>query len=241
MGIDIKGLIRGRREARAANVEELAQRLAGGEDVPPEEIELWLEQTGCSEDLLQERIDAIERRSELLATVAKGKAAAAKIERIEADIGKAEDAVEEARRKQAAVVAKHVDELFELRQASDAAARASAALLEREALSAADWQRLDAARRAATAAAEAAEEGGRNVVALKEFLERSETELSEAQATAKKFRGDPGSAERSQRAKNAVAARGQRLKAAEDELPKLVAEAERTGAALRAIEDELRK
>lgn len=241
MAIDIRNLIRSRRDARAQSIEELAQRLANGETVPPEEIETWLEQTGTDENLLQERIDCLERRSELVAAVAKGEQAQDRIGRIQADIDKAFAVVAEAQEKFAAVRAKHAEALSQLEQQRAEGNRAAEALLEPENLSPFDRDRLATARKAATAAAIATEDHQRNIVLLKASLEDAEAGLVDAQETAKQFRNDPGAADRLQRAKNAVNARSGRLKEAEAELPKLVAEAQRQAAALAAIEDDLRK
>lgn len=241
MAIDIKGLIRGRREARAANIEELAQRLAKGETIAPEEIEAWLEQTGCNEETLQERIDCLERRAELVAKAAKGEEAQTRIEKLHAEIDKAFAVVAEAQEKFAAVRAKHAEALSLLERQRSEGQLAAEALLEPENLSPFDRDRLATARKAASDAVVAAEEHRRNIVSLRASLEDAEAGLAEAQETAKRFRNDPGAADTLQRSKNAVNARSGRLKDAEAELPKLVAEAQRQAATLAAIEDELRK
>lgn len=241
MAIDIKALIRGRREARAANIEELAQRLAKGEAVSPEEVELWLEQTGADEELLQERIDTIERRAELLAKVAKGDEAGGRIAIIHGEIDEAFAAVAEAQEKYAALRAKHADTLTILGQERAEGHRAAEALLEPENLSPFDRDRLGSARKAASESAIAAEEQRRNITELKASVQDAETALADAEAMAKQRRNDPVVADTLQRAKNAVNARGGRLKAAEAELPKLVAEAKRKAAAVETIEAELQK
>jgi hypothetical protein len=237
MAIDIVGMIRGRKQARVAGIEELAKRLAAGEAVQPEEVETILERTGCDEEQLQERVDAIERRAVLVATVARGEAARVKIDRIDAEYDRAWQAVADAQRKHAAVVAKHADELFTLRQALDAGDRASDDLISVDILSPADRDRLAHARKASNDAEQAAEE----LRELRMSLENAEREAVDAVENARLYRSNADAQDRKARAENAVKARGQRLKEAETQLPKLQAEAERAAAAVAAIEDELRR
>lgn len=240
MGLNIIELIRGRKQARAAGIEELAKRLAAGEAVPPDEIEAILGRTGCDETALQERVDALERRAELIAKVAKGEAAESVLDRIEGECDRAMQVIADAQRKHAAVVAKHADELLKARGAIEAANTAREALLKPENLSPADRERLAEARKVASAAAGAAEELRRNIPELQRSAEESEQMLADAVETLRAFRNDAGALDLKARAENAVKARGQRLKDAEAELPKLQAEAARTAAAVAAIEDELR-
>ena len=223
MAIDIVGLIRGRKQARVAGIEELAKRLAAGESVQPEEVETILDRTGCDEEQLQERVDAIERRAGLIAAVARGEAAQVKIDKIDAECERAWLAVADAQRKHAGVVAKHADDLLTLRQSLDAANRAADELLNPENLSPADRERLAESRKAASAAALAAEELRRSMRELRMSLENADAQ------------------DRKARAENAVKARTARVKDAETQLPKLVAEGERTAAALAAVEDDLRR
>jgi hypothetical protein len=241
MAIDIVGMIRGRKQARVAGIEELAKRLAAGEAVQPEEVETILERTGCDEEQLQERVDAIERRAVLVATVARGEAARVKIDRIDAEYDRAWQAVADAQRKHAAVVAKHADELFTLRQALDAGDRASDDLISVDILSPADRDRLAHARKASNDAEQAAEELRRSMRELRMSLENAEREAVDAVENARLYRSNADAQDRKARAENAVKARGQRLKEAETQLPKLQAEAERAAAAVAAIEDELRR
>lgn len=241
MAIDIVGMIRGRKQARAAGIEELAKRLASGETVPPEEVETILDRTGCDEEQLQERVDALERRAELLATIKTGDAAQATIDRIDAECDRAWQAVADAQRKHAAVVAKHADELLKARGAIEAANTASEELLKPANLSPPDRERLAQARKAANEAAQAAEEHRRNIPELQVAFEEGEQMLADAVETLRNFRNDAGALDLKARAENAVKARGQRLKDAEAELPKLQAEAARTAAAVSALEDDLRR
>jgi hypothetical protein len=241
MAIDIVGMIRGRKQARVAGIEELAQRLAAGEAVQPEEVEAILDRTGCDEEQLQQRVDALERRAGLVAAVARGEAARAKIDAIDAECEKAWQAVADAQRKHAGVVAKHADELLKLRQALDAGDRASDDLLSPENLSPADRDRLAQARKAASDAEQAAAALRRSMPELRLSLENAEREAVDAVENARLYRSNADAQDRKARAENAVKARTARIKAAEAELPKLVAEVERTAAAAAAIEDELRR
>jgi hypothetical protein len=241
MAIDIKALIRGRREARAGGIEELASRLASGEAVAPEEIEAHLERTGCDEDLLQERIDAIVRRAELLAAVSRGNGAQAKIDKLVSEIDKAWEAVADAQRKHAAVRDRHADELLTLRQAVDAANRASDTLLDPANLHPVDRDRLANARKAASDAVSAYGELRRRMPDLRLSVQEGERLLADAVDHAKLNRSNADVQAHKARSENTANARKARLAEAEAELPKLKAAAEQAEAAVAAIEDELRR
>jgi hypothetical protein len=241
MAFNVVDLIRGRRESRAQGLEDLAKRLAAGEAIAPEDIEAALERTGTDEEALQAAIDRIDRRAELLAAVARGNAAQAKLDRIQGDIDKAWQVVVEAQERHQAVRLKNAEALaqFEAQQAAGQAAAEE--LLEATNLSPADRDRLAQARKEASEAAQAAEAHRRSIPDLKRSLETAEESLTDAQETARRFRGDAGAAEQLQRWKNAVAARGARLKAAEAELPALQAAADKAAKDVETIEDELRR
>lgn len=241
MAIDIIGMIRGRREQRAAGVEELARRLASGEAIPPEEIETWLERTGVDEDTLQARIETIERRAELLAAVARGNAARSKAEKISNVIGAAWEAVGEASKKHATLREKHADELLTLRQAVDAADRASDELLDPRNLSPVDRDRLAAARKAARDAATAYGELRGSMRDLRMSLENAERVAADAVEQARLNKSNADIQAHKQRSENAVNARKGRLAEAEAELPRLQAAAQAAEAAVVAVEDELRR
>jgi hypothetical protein len=241
MGINIVSLIRGRREARALGIETVAKRLAAGETIPPEDIEKILDEAGCDETQLQQRVDAIERRTVLVATVARGEAAELKIDKIDAEADRAWQAVAEAQKKHQAVIAKHADELRALNQAVEAANRASDDLLSPENLSPADRERLAQARKTASDAAQAADELRRSMPELRASLENAEREAADAIEAARVYRSNADAQDRKARAENAVRARTARLKEAETQLPKLQDEGLRAAAAVNAIENELRR
>lgn len=241
MGIDIVGMIRGRKQARQAGIEELARRLASGEAVAPEEIEVILDRTGVDEQALQDRIDAIERRAELLAQVSKGNAAQARIEKIDAEVQAAWDVVAAAQRKHAAVIAKHADERVALRHDIDAASRAHDELLDPANLSAADAARLAETRKQAVDALRALEELRRSLPDMRRSLERAEHEHVDAVELARLNRSNADLQDNKARSENAVKARKARLAEAEVELPRLQAAADKAQAAAEAVEAELRR
>jgi hypothetical protein len=239
--IDIVGMIRGRREARAQGIEELANRLAAGEAVAPEEIEAILARTGTDEELLQAAVDRIERRAELLAQVSRGNGAQGKIDKIEGEIDTAWEAVAVAQRKHAAVRDKHAGELTDLRHAVEVANRASDELLAPANLSPADREQLAQARKAASDAALAVAELRRSMPDVRMSLEQAERALVDAVETARTNRGNRDVQDHKVRCERAVSARKERVAVAEAELPKLQAEADRTAAAVEEIEAELRR
>jgi chromosome segregation ATPase len=240
MAIDVMSMLRGRRQARAVGIEDLAQRLAKGEAIPPEEIEVILERTGCTDRDLQDRIDALERRAELLARVSAGNKAQARIDKIDADIGKAFEAVADAQRKHQAVCAKHADELFTLRQAVDAGSSAEDNLLQPENLSAADRERLAAARATWQEAEQAVSERRRSIPELVAGLEHAERELVDAVEQWKSRRNDPDFIDRKARAENAVQARQARLAQCRADLPALEQARAKAEQTVLALEEELR-
>lgn len=227
-------MMRGRRQARAAGIEELARRLAKGEAIAPEEIEAVLDRTGASEEQLQERIDALSRRAVLLAEVSAGRKAEARLDKIDGEITKAFDVVVDAQSKHRAVVAKHADERAELQRRVDRAAQAHGDLLADENLAPADRDRLAEARRVESEASKALSEQRRRMPELRNVLDEGERWLADAKAT-------PGAIEARERAENAVKARKARLSEAEAELPRLQAAVDAAAKATAALEDELRR
>lgn len=239
MAIDIVGLIRGRRQTRAAGIEEVAKRLAGGEAVPPEEIETVLARAGCDEVMLQERVDALERRAELRKRVAAGEAAQRRLDLIDGEIDTAWQAAVAADEAQRKVRQKHEAERIALGQAIRYADTASDELLSPANLSPADRDRLTEQRRVATAAVEALAEANRRLPELRDSLARAEAALAEAADEAKRFK-NPDAQERKARAETTVKTRGARLKAAEADLPSLQQAAEQAEQAVAKLEEELR-
>lgn len=239
--IDVVSLIRGRREQRAGGIEELAHRLAGGEVVAPEEIEAILDRTGCTEEQLQSRIDALVRRNELVADVKAGEQARRKVEKIEAEIAKAFDAVVVADNAHRELRVKHADELLVLGQTVDRAARAHDELLNPDLLAHADRESLADARKAASEAASAHADLRRQMPELRLSLEQAERAQADAADEAKRFRSNPDVQDRKTRADNAVKARRQRVADAEVELKRLEQVAGAAEAALVAVETSLRR
>lgn len=239
--IDIIGMIRGRKQARAAGIEELAARLAKGAAVAPEEIEATLGRTGCDEEMLQAAVDRIERRAALLAAVARGNTAEARLDKIDAEVGKAFDAVAEAQRKHAATAAKYADERADLRLSIDAGNRARGELLDASNLSPADLARLTAARDAWQAAEREVSELRRSMPELRLSLERAERDLVDATEQAKLNRGNADIQQHRDACENAVAARKARLKDAEAELVKREQTRVEAEAAVNTIEATLRR
>ncbi len=241
MAVNIMEMIRGRREARAASIEELAIRLAKGEAIAPEEIETWLEQTGTDEAMLQDRIDAIERRAELLATVSAGHKAQAKIEKIEAELAEGHATVVRAQELYVALRAKHDEPMMVLGAQVREADRARDLLLAPENLSPADRDRLAAARQAAAEAEQALGALRRSLPDLRLSLEQAERHHADAVDHAKANRGNADAQDHKARSENTVKARKARVAAAEQELPKLQAAFDEAEAAVGRLEEELRR
>ncbi len=240
MSIDIVGLIRGRKQQRAAGIEELAQRLARGEAVPPEEIELILDRTGCGEEMLQQRIDALVRRAELRQRVKAGEDAAKQLETIDSKIKAAWDKAVAAETEHRRLRAQHEEAIIMLGQAVRSGDGASDELLAPQNLSPIDRQRLADARQAATAAAEALADANRRLPELRDSLARAQASLADAAETAKQRRSSEDAQRQKAAAETAVKTRAARLKALEGEVPGLRQAAEQAEAAMSKLEAELR-
>ena len=241
MRIDVLSIIRSRREQRAAGIEELAQRLAKGEAIAPEEIEAHLERTGCEPEELQERVDTLERRADLLATVSAGNKAQAKLDKLQAEVDEAHAAVVKAQESYTAVRAKHDEPMMLLSHQVRQGERASDLLVAPENLSPVDRDRLAAARQAAADAAERLNEGRGGLRDMRLSLEQAERVYADAVDHAKANRSNADVQAHKQRSENAVNSRKARLADAEAELPQLKAAADKAEAAVAAIEAELRR
>lgn len=238
MAIDIVGLIRGRKQQRAAGIEEVARRLAGGEAVPPEEIEAILDRTGCDEQALQERIDTLVRRAELRQRVAAGEAARKRLGVIDAEIDKAWQAAVAADQVQRQARAKHEEERIALGQTIRAADSAGDELARPENLSPADRARLAEANERLSVAGKAFAEANRRLPELRDSLARGEAALAEA--LERRPQSSPDAQRQTGEARSAVKARTARLRAAEAELPGLRQAAEDAEQALLKLMAELR-
>lgn len=241
MAIDIVSMIRGRRDARAAGIEELAARLAKGEAIAPEEVETWLEQTGCTEEQLQDRIDAIERRAALLAQVSAGRKAEAKTDKLKAEIDEAHNAVTKAQAAYVAVLAKHEEALSALATEMRDGEQARDRLIAPENLSPADRDRLDAARQAAAEAGRVLGDLRRGMPDMRLNLDHAERANADAAEQAKLNRSNADAQDRKQRSENTVKARRARVAEAEAELPRLQAAFDQAEAAVQRLEEELRR
>lgn len=241
MAINVLSMMKGRREARAQGIEELAQRLAKGEAIAPEEIEAWLEQTGTDETILQERIDCLERRGELLATVAQGNKAKAKADKLNAEIEAAHGKVVAAQAEYQAVRAKYDEPLMMLGHEIGAGQRAFDALLAPENLSPADRERLAAARAAEAEAARLLSETRTGLRDLRLSLEQAERVAADAVEHARLNKSNADVQDHKQRSENAVKARRARIAEAEAELPRLQSAADEAAAVVKRIEGELRR
>jgi len=241
MAINIVSMMRGRREARAQGIEELAQRLAKGEAIAPEEIEAHLERTGTDEAILQERIDCLERRGELSATVAQGIKAQAKADKINAEIEAAYGKVVAAQADYQAVRAKHDEALMALGHEIGSGQRAFDALLAPENLSASDRERLAASRAAEADASRAVSECRTALRDLRLSLEQAERVAADAVEHARLNKSNADVQDHKQRSENAVKSRKARIAEAEAELPRLQAAADAAAAAVKQLEAELRR
>lgn len=241
VAINVLDIIRGRREARAVGIEELAQRLAKGEAVPPEEIEAVLHRTGCDEAMLQDRIDCLERRGELLAKVSAGNKARAKADKLNAEIEAAYRKVAEAQAEYAALRGKHDEPLMLLGHEIRAGEVAADALLAPENLAPADRDRLASARAAVSERSLALGETRSSLRDLRLSLEQADRIEADAVEYARLNRSNADAQDNKRRAENAVKARKARIAEAEAELPRLQAALDEAEAVVKQLEAELRR
>lgn len=239
--MDISKILKPRAEARAARIEQLAARLAGGEQVSPEDIERLLVETGATADLVQGRIDVLSKRAALRSAIAAGAKASKRLEAIDADIGVLFDAVSEAQAKHAAACRKHEAERIELRHRIERGEAAEGELLSDAVLSPADSARLREARDAERAASAAISALRRSLPDLRSYLGRGQSDLEQAAANMRRHRGDPDFEEAHDRALRAVESRRARIEAIEADLAKRVREQAEAATRVAAVEGELRR
>jgi hypothetical protein len=152
---DVMAMLRPVREKRIDQLEDLAERMLNGDAIPPELVDKTLREAGREPADLQAILDRRTRVRGLVAEVKRGVPAIARLQAIDAEIGKAKAAFDRARAELIAVEQRHAAEHSELSSVVRAADTARSQLLSKENLPPAAWERMVAAERAADDASNA--------------------------------------------------------------------------------------
>jgi len=213
--VSVAELIWPMRKPRPEGIEEVAERIAAGDPPPAAEIVAVLDRSRCSEDVLQAAVNRHVRVAELRRELAAAGPARKRFAAIEAELEAARAAVRKAVAARDAVVKRIGEEYADLQYRVNAAERAEVSLLEPGNLPPADAERLAASEEAATAASEQATAARGDLEAAQRTLQAAERKLPEAEAEARANPGNQDIEAAAERLRNAVKARGERVKAAE--------------------------
>lgn len=206
------------RRPRPEGIEELAKAIAAGKAPPAAEIEATLTAARCTADDLQKAVDRHGRVIELRKRIADAAPQVKRFEVLDAELRAAADKLRRAREEHDAVLSRVGEEHFACKVQADDAARAAEELLSVANLAPTDAERLTAAEAAADAAAEQATAARQDVELCTRSLQTAEAALPAAEHEAKVSYGNADIAARAERARNAVKARGERLRDAEAKL-----------------------
>jgi len=236
---ELLSVLRSRRERKVQGIEEMAVRLAKGEDIAPEEVEAVLDRCGATPEQLVEAVEAHERRAELRATAAReGKA----LQELQAIERKRVPIAEQAEAAAARLTQFDADTAVTLGTLNDTVRQARTAAaglladrnLRPEALAALNVARqmYAEAQRAASAAREELDEGRRRHREMIEQLTHNESVGN---------RSIPEHVEQVKRDRTAVEARAQRVGEFEQAVAEAAQAEERAKVALRQAEDIARR
>lgn len=212
MIVDIAKILGTRPEKHAERIDELAERLVGGEKVDREEIRVFLDRIEAAPEELQAAVDRLTRRRELLATIRDAAPPRKRLADIEAEIAMAAADVERAEDIVARIRSKYREKLFDLRTTVEAADRAAVALLEYRNLPPSEAARLRAARDAANQAEANVDRLKRELPALRGQLREAEQAHDQERATLALQRDDRMVQDQVARARNRFKACDARLK-----------------------------
>ena len=196
-------------------IDDVAANIAAGNPPPATEIVAVLDRCRCSESDLQAAVDRHVRVNELRRQVAAAATARKRFAAIEAEIEAAAAAVRKAVAAREALVKKVGEEYADLSFQVRAAEQAEAALTDRTNLPAADAARLIAVETAAADASERETAARGDLGAARRSLESAEANLPKAQRDARANPGNQDIQGPAEAVRNAIKARGERVKAAE--------------------------
>ena len=239
MMIDVRSLLRGRLIARAAGIDEMAQRLAGGEKVSPADIEAVIVGAGCTVDALQERVDCVAQRAELRQAIVDGERARDRLGVIDKEVRSALAQVDDAQARAQAVIDKHSAERLRLDTATREGMLAVGQLTKPKLLAMPQREQLaEAEERVRDCQKRRAEQAG--------VVENMQSRLEDAEARVEKVLAIsvtvmPGAAEMRAEAKQALEQVRARVKAEAEKLSPFDREVKQASDALESLLVELRK
>ena len=206
MMVSVVSLLRPTKIVGVDHLDELAERIAGGAAVSPEEVLAVLDRCRATEDDLQRAVDRLSRVIELRRVVATGAATEKRLAAIEAELDAGYGAVAAAKEKLTALVNRVSEEHMTLRHRVDAIDHARRALMEPDNLPPLLAERLLATSRAAAAASDTLAAAGRDLADRRSRLRQAEEALPRAEREASLRRDDDARME-AERWRNAVQAR----------------------------------
>lgn len=239
--LSVSELLRPVRRPKLSGIEEAASRIAAGNPPPAEEVAATLDAARCSESDLQRAVDRHGRVAELRRQIADGAAVRKRFAALDAEMRAADQRLTEVLAEREAVAARVGPAHTAAKIRVDAADRAIEALLDPANLPPDDAERLTVARAAADGAAERVTAAGDNLAKCRRSLAEAEQALPGAEHEARTNVGNDDIAANVGRVKNALAARRERLQAAEATLQAAGAEARAAGKRLADIEGAIRK
>lgn len=237
--MNVIALLRSRKADRVSGIEELAVRLAKGDPVPPDEVEVVVERCGATLEQLEDAVACHERRIALKATAAGEAKAKAAIEAIEKKRRPLVDAVEAAEAKLRAFDAEAGPVAAAHEAAIQAAWHANAQLIIERNLRPADYRALREAQEADAAADRAATSARRAVNDAERAL--AEGEEVAAYNAERADRSMPQHVEKLKQDRTMVETRRRRLDDARTASVEAAAVADRARQELRSAEDAARK
>lgn len=210
------------RAKKVFQLEELADKLVAGENIPAELIDNTLVASGKTPADLQAIIDRKSEVKRLVAIVRASKGAGEKLAAIESQIAAAEREFDNAREKLLAVREKHDGDRARLRAEIDAADRARDEILTQGKLPVAAWERLSEAEREASDANEAHAHALREVPTYRGRANEAARRLRSLESGTPVFdRGEPVDSDKVVKAERAARAAAEQHEAS---IPKLEAQ-----------------
>ena len=203
------------REVAVDHLEELAARLAAGEEVAPEEVMAILDRLRKTEEELQRAVDRQTRVADLLRQIADADKVAKRLQVIDAAYAEAEAAATKARAAYNALIAKHHEEHMGLRHRLEAIDYAKRALVAEENLPPSQAARLRVARQASGELADLRDAAAHELRIQRGRLLQAEHDLPQAEDRARLHPTNESFVSDAERSRNAVATRRGLVTAAE--------------------------
>jgi hypothetical protein len=205
--VSIASMLKPSKESAVDHLEELAARLAAGEDVAPEEVTVILDRLRKNEEELQLAVDRHTRVADLHRQIADADKVAKRLQVIDSAYADAEAAATKARAAYNALIAKHHEEHLTCRHRLEAIGHAKRALVAEENLPPSQAARLRVARQATAELGDLRDAAAHELRIQQGRLRQAEDELPQAEESAKLHPANESLVAEAERLRNAVAAR----------------------------------